>query len=88
MQEKQELLNSILEKASQNEEFRQRLLVDAKTAISSDFKIALPDGLNIVVHENDANTVHLPVPPSPKVLDEGKLAQVSGGQGNDWGQCV
>ena len=87
MKEKQELLVAIMEKASQNQEFRERLLADAKTAISSDFEITLPDGLNIVLHENDANTVHLPVPPGPKVLREGQLTQVSGGT-CAYGTCI
>lgn len=80
MRKNKELLIAIMEKASENEEFRKRLLSDAKSAISSDFEFTVPDSVNIVVHENDAGTVHLPVPPAPKVLGEGQLAQVSGGE--------
>ena len=79
MKKKPELLMAIIDKASEDEDFRERLLSDANSAISSEFDVALPDGINIVLHENDANTVHLPVPPPPKVLSEGQLSQVNAG---------
>ena len=80
MKKNRELLMAIMDKASENEDFRKRLLSDAKSAISSDFEFTVPDSVNIMVHENDDGTVHLPVPPAPKVLGEGQLAQVSGGE--------
>ena len=41
--------------------------------------MAFAEGLRIVVHENDADTVHLPLPAKPQVLAEGQLDQVAGG---------
>ena len=79
MKKKWELLFSIMEKASENESFRERMLSDAKSAISDEFDISLPDAVNLVVHENDGKTFHMSLPPKPQVLDEGKLAQFAGG---------
>ena len=50
-----------------------------KAAIASAFDMTVPEGLDIVVHECDATTVHLPLPPKPQVLAEGELAKTSGG---------
>lgn len=81
MNKRQELFLSILEKAAEDPDFRNRLLSDAKAAIGEEFDVTVPDGLNIVVHENDLNTVHLPLPAKPAILGEGELRQVSGGEG-------
>ena len=81
MNKRQELFLSILEKAAEDPDFRNSLLSDAKAAISEEFDVTVPDGLNIVVHENDRNTVHLPLPAKPRILGEGELRQVSGGEG-------
>lgn len=79
MTERQQVFISIMEKAAQDADFREGLLADAKAAISREFDVSIPDGLRIVVHENDADTVHLPLPAKPQVLAEGQLDQVSGG---------
>ena len=48
-------------------------LSDPKNAISKELDVNIPDNLEIKVHESDLNTVHLSLPPSPKVLNEGQL---------------
>ncbi|MDE0451664.1 MAG: NHLP leader peptide family RiPP precursor [Gammaproteobacteria bacterium] len=70
---------SIVEKAATDADFRDGLLADPKATISREFDVTIPDGLRIVVHENDADTVHLPLPAKPQILEEGQLDQVSGG---------
>ena len=35
--------------------------------------------MNYVVHENTADTIHLPLPPGPAVLSEGELSSIAGG---------
>lgn len=79
MKGRQQVFVSIMEKAAQDDDFRQGLLSDPKATISREFDVAIPDGLRIVVHENDPDTVHLPLPAKPQVLSEGQLDQVSGG---------
>lgn len=85
MKTRKELFLAIMEKVNEDPEFRESLLADAKTAIGREFDVDIPEGLNIVVHENDPETVHLPLPARPQVLDEGRLSQVSGGGG--WCTC-
>ncbi len=75
------MLDAILNKASEDDEFRNALIADAKSTIGKEFDLKVPDGLSIVVHEDDANTVHLKLPVKPEILDEGELARISGGGG-------
>ena len=79
MNARQQLFMSIVEKAAQDDDFRDGLLADPKATISREFDVAFAEGLRIVVHENDADTVHLPLPAKPQVLAEGQLDQVAGG---------
>ena len=80
MKTRLELLVSVIEKANEDPEFRDSVLADAKAAIGREFGVAFPERVNIVVHENELDTVHLPLPAKPMVLDEGQLSQVSGGE--------
>ena len=84
MKERQQMFMSIVEKAAMDADFRDGLLADPKATISREFDVTIPDGLRIVVHENDADTVHLPLPAKPAILKEGQLDQVSGGGG----ECI
>ena len=84
MKERQQMFMSIVEKAAFDADFRDGLLADPKATISREFDVTIPDGLRIVVHENDADTVHLPLPAKPQILREGQLDQVSGGGG----ECI
>ena len=79
MKTRLELLVAVIEKANEDPDFRDSVLADAKTAIGREFDVAFREGVNIVVHENELDTVHLPLPVRPRVLDEGQLSQVSGG---------
>ena len=79
MQEPKQIFMSIVEKAAVDAEFRDGLLANPRATISREFDVTIPDGLRIVIHENDADTVHLPLPAKPQILEEGQLDQVSGG---------
>ena len=76
-----ELKTQILTKADEDSDFRARLLTDPKAAISTELGTAIPEGFNVLVHEDSATTAHRVLPPSLK-LSEAELAQVSGG--GDW----
>ena len=74
----------LVDKAGEDEEFRSRLLADPKSVIQQEFDLELPASLGIQVHEDSAETVHLVLPPSPK-LSEAQLAHVAGGvDAFDW----
>lgn len=74
-----ELKNQILSKAAEDSDFRARLIADPKAAISAETGKAIPDGFNFVVHEDNATTAHLVLPPSQQ-LTEADMDKVSGGE--------
>ena len=73
-----EMLQQIVDKSVLNEQFRQQLLSDPKTAISQELGISIPESMTIKVHESDMQTVHLALPPDPNVTEE-QLEAVSAG---------
>ena len=73
-----EMLQQIVDKSILNEQFRQQLLSDPKTAISEELGIAIPESMTIKVHESDMQTVHLALPPDPNITEE-QLEAVSAG---------
>ncbi|MDE2875077.1 MAG: NHLP leader peptide family RiPP precursor [Gemmatimonadota bacterium] len=73
-----QMLQQIVEKSALDSDFRQRLLADPKTAITGELGIAIPDSMNIKVHESDMQTVHLALPPDPNITEE-QLEAISAG---------
>ena len=73
-----ELKTRIMTRASEDGDFRAHLLADPKAAISSELGRTIPEGFDVVVHEDGATTAHLVLPPSPE-LTEAELANVAGG---------
>ena len=65
-------------KAAEDGEFRARLIADPRAAISAETGAAIPDGFDVVVHEDSATTAHLVLPPSP-ALTEADLEMATGG---------
>ena len=76
-----ELKAQILSKAEENSDFRARLIADPRATISAETGTSIPDGFDVVVHEDSATTAHLVLPPSPK-LSEAELQTVAGGVSN------
>ncbi len=70
--------NQILSKASEDGEFRTRLLEDPTTVIGGELDVNLPDALEIQVHEDGPNVVNL-VLPAKVQLGDSELANISGG---------
>ena len=75
-----EMRDRILTKADEDSGFRARLIADPKAAISTELGTAIPDGFDVVVHEDSATAAHLVLPPSPK-LTEADLEKATGGIG-------
>ena len=76
-----ELKTRILDRASEDGDFRALLIADPKAAISSEIGTSIPDGFDVVVHEDGASTAHLVLPPSGK-LTEAELQVMAGG--SEW----
>ena len=75
-----ELKNQILSKAEEDSDFRARLIADPRAAIASEVGTTIPDGFDVVVHEDSATTAHLVLSPSPR-LTEAELEKAAGGRG-------
>ena len=68
----------ILEKASEDTEFRSRLVADPNKLLQEEMGIAVPEGVTVCVHEEDSSTAHLVLPRSGR-LSEAEMASASGG---------
>ena len=73
-----EMRARILTRAAEDGAFRAHLIADPKAAISAEIGAAIPDGFDVVVHEDSVTTAHLVLPPSPK-LTEADLKAAAGG---------
>ena len=73
-----EMLQHIVEKSALDEEFRRALLANPKSTISEELGIAIPDSMNIEIHQSDMQTVHVALPPDPNLTEE-QLEAVSAG---------
>ena len=77
-----EMKAQIMARASEDGEFRAKLVADPKLVISGELGISIPDRFTVQVHEDDATTAHMVLPMSDR-LTEADLAQVAGG---NWAQ--
>ena len=75
-----ELKTRILDRASEDGEFRALLIADPKAAISSELGTSIPDGFDVVVHEDGATTSHLVLSSSGE-LSEAEMEMAAGGNG-------
>ena len=78
MQTAQEMEKTVLDKASEDADFRARLLSNPKDAIQQAVGVTVPDGFTIKVHEADSTTAHLVLPSNSK-LSSADLSAVGGG---------
>jgi hypothetical protein len=66
--------SAIIAKAWADDNFKQELLNDPKTAIAQTFKIDIPDSIAVEVLEEPPTTFYLTIPPKPFVGAEGELS--------------
>ena len=78
METPNEMRMKIVDKATGDAEFRDRLLGDPKGALEEELGVAIPASLSIEVHEESAETAHLVLPPDSR-LGESDLQAVVGG---------
>lgn len=79
---RRDLETRLIEKAWKDPEFRREVVSDPKGMFEKHFGQKLPAQFNIIVHEEDASTLHFSIPPAPSNLHElsdAELEQVSGG---------
>ena len=80
MQTAEEMRRQLTEKAIEDSAFRAKLVADPKGVIEEEFGVAVPDFLEIKVHESEPKVLHLSLPPSSDVeLDEEQLEAIAAG---------
>ena len=84
MQSPNEMRTKIVGKASEDADFRAKLLSDPKAAVEQELGVTMPASLAVQVHEENDAIAHIVLPPASK-LSEGDLRAVSGGtEFGDW----
>ena len=78
METPKEMRMKIVGKATEDADFRARLLSDPKGAIGQELGVTMPASLSIEIHEESDATAHLVLPPDSK-LNAGDLQAVAGG---------
>ena len=72
----------LIDKATTDKAFRERLIADPKGTISDELKVTIPDALDVEVLEDGATKAHLVLPPSAE-LSEADLQQAAGASGSE-----
>ena len=68
----------LIDKATTDKAFRERLIADPKGTISDELNVTIPDAFDVEVLEDGATKAHLVLPPSAE-LSEADLQQAAGG---------
>ena len=71
----------VIGKAAADAEFRARLLSDPKGAMEQELGVTIPASMAIEVHEEDASTAHLILPPVGALSAE-EMEKVAAGRAN------
>lgn len=88
------LEREVILRALKDPAFRAKLLANPREAIASVTGVSLPEGVEIKVIEQEADTVYLILPPKPDdvetegQLSEAELASVAGGGGLMLSTCL
>lgn len=80
IQASNEMQYQLIARATEDPEFRARLVADPNDAIKQEFGIDVPDHARIQVHESDMSVLHIALPISANVeLDEERLEAIAAG---------
>ncbi|MCE2437406.1 MAG: NHLP leader peptide family RiPP precursor [Pseudomonadales bacterium] len=76
-----ELRNEIIERATTDAEFRQRLVADPRSLLGTEFGVQLPDEFELRIHEDTFELANVVLPPMGRLGDD-ELEAVVGGAGD------
>jgi len=85
-----EMERNIVQRSLEDEEFRQRLLEDPRAAVEREMGRRLPEGVQVRVVEESADTIYLVLPSASALGDQGgelsdqDLEAVAGGVGGKY----
>ena len=82
-----EMRAHLAQKASADGEFRAQLIADPRGTIEQELGTAIPDSVQIHIHEDGAESAHLVLPPSPE-LSEAQLGQIAGAKSSAYYACM
>ena len=71
-------------RATEDDDFRTRLVADPRATIEEETGLRFPDGYRIHVHEESATDAHMVLPPKPELSRE-QLNRIAGGHDNNHG---
>jgi hypothetical protein len=78
----------IVERATTDSDFRQKLISDPKGTLEGELGVSLPAGVNVQVLEESASDYYIVLPASGTAagseLSDAELGAVAGGSGNSW----
>ncbi len=88
MKKRQQFEQQLIEKAMKDPDFRKRLLENPKAVIHELTGFELPPSVNVIILEEDPQTVYLVIPTVPAQPDETELTakeleMVAGGRAED-----
>ena len=78
MKTHEELRAELIDKATDDDAFRARLVADPKSAIKEALGLEIPESMSVTVHEDTSTTVHLVLPPPGKLNDADLEALAAG----------
>lgn len=79
---RRQLETALVEKCWKDPEFKKEMVSDPKGMFERHTGRKLPEQVKIFIHEEDANTLHLSIPPAPsnlRQLSDEDLERVAGG---------
>jgi hypothetical protein len=87
-----EMERTLVQRSMEDDSFRQRLLDDPKAAVEQELGSQLPEGVEVRVVEESADTIYLVLPFAPAVGEGGELSDreleaVAGGSSAGSGAC-
>ena len=78
MQSEAEVKAHIAMKATEDDDFRARLVAEPRAAVEAETGLRFPDDYRLHVHEESATEAHLVLPPKPELSRE-QLGRIAGG---------
>ena len=80
----QQMRQELVAKASEDTEFRARLISSPKVVINEEYSLEIPEAFEIQVHEDGPTSAHLVLGPSSQLTDDDLRAAHGGWHTSDY----